>query len=99
MGETITVDKARLRAGAKRVDDAAKALESAAGLGVARAMAAVEDEIPEAVTSGKAIELSRAIAEVTSDLMAALQGLSEGLEAAAEKFDKVDVVYADGAGG
>jgi hypothetical protein len=99
VGETITVDKAKLRAGAGRVDEAAKALEGAAGLGVAQAMAALEDDLPEAVTSGAAVELSRAIAEVTADLMAALQGLAEGLEAAAEKFDQVDVVYGKGAGG
>jgi hypothetical protein len=96
---TITVDKAKLRAGAGRVDEAAKNLESVVGLGVAQAMAGLEDELPEAVTAGVAVELSRAIAEVTADLLSALQGLAEGLEAAAEKFDTVDVVYGKAAGG
>jgi hypothetical protein len=95
----ITVDKGKLRAGAARVDEAAKNLEGAAGPGVAQAMAAVEDDLPEAVTAGVAIELSRAVAEVTADLMAALQGLAEGLEAAAENFHTVDVVYGEAAGG
>lgn len=93
MGETLTVDKAKLRAAAKRVDDAARGLEEAAGDSAVPQLAVAEAALAGSVTDEVLPRMGRGLAECASDMMSAMLGLAQGLETAARRFDTVDVIY------
>lgn len=92
MGQTLTVDKDRLRRCASSVDGAAKAVEVAAGEKLVPALAAAEVTVAGSVTVSTLPRVSRALAECAGDMVTAMRGLAEGLETAADRVQTVDVV-------
>jgi hypothetical protein len=93
MGETLWVDKAKLRECAKTVDNSAKQVEESAGKKAIPALAVAEVALAGSVTVGTLPPVGRTLAEVAGDMVTAMRGLAQGLEAAANRFHAVDVVY------
>jgi hypothetical protein len=93
VGETLTVDKAKLREAAKKVDDAARLLEEAAGDSAVPQLAVAEAALAGSVTDDVLPRIGRGLSECASDMMSAMLGLAQGLESAARRFDTVDMVY------
>jgi hypothetical protein len=93
MGETLWVDKAKLRECAKTVEKAANQVEDSAGKQAIPALAVAEATLAGSVTTGTLPAVGRALAEVVADMVTAMDGLAQGLETAANRFHTVDVVY------
>jgi hypothetical protein len=92
MGQTLTVDKDKLRRCASSVGTAADGVERAAGGKVVSALAAAEVTLAGSVTVSTLPRVSRSLAECAGDMVTAMRGLVEGLETAADRFQTVDVV-------
>ena len=92
MGQTLTVDKDKLRRCASSVESAAGRVEGAAGTKAVPALAAAEVVLAGSVTVGTLPRVSQALAECAGDMVTAMRGLAEGLETAADLFQTVDVV-------
>jgi hypothetical protein len=92
MGQTLTVDKDKLRGCATSVEGAAGRVQDAAGGQVVPALAAAEVALAGSATAGTLPRVSRALAECAGDMVTAMRGLAEGLETAADRFQTVDVV-------
>ena len=93
MGETLWVDKAKLRECAKTVENAANQVEDAVGKQAIPALVSTEAMLTESATAGTLGPVGRALAEVVADMVTAMDGLAQGLESAANRFHTVDVVY------
>lgn len=97
MAEKLWVDKTKLRAGAATVDTAADEVDASVGRMVNRYLALAEEALPGSVTSGTLPGMARAVTEAAADMVAGMRGLSQGLEAAANRFHTVDVVLGEAA--
>jgi hypothetical protein len=93
----LDVDYASLLAGAVLVNEAAKWAESAVETHT-RAMARMEEHLAGSVTAGVVVDLSRQLTDVGADLMPALQGLAQGMEAFANACAKTDQAAGRSAG-
>jgi hypothetical protein len=92
MAETLVVDKAKLRECAKTVDTSAKQVEESAGKKAIPTLAMAEVTLAGSVTVGTLPRVGRSLAEVAGDMVTAMRGLAQGLETAAARFERVDVV-------
>jgi hypothetical protein len=95
MGETLSVDKGKLRQGAKIVEDAAKEIEVSAGKQSIAALALAEQALAGSVSAGSLPRVGRSLAEVSGDMVTAMRGLAEGLQTAANRFHTVDIVLGE----
>ena len=93
MGETLWVDKNKLRECAEKVETAADEVEGAAGKKAIPSLAVAEAALAGSVTAGTLAPVGRSLAEVVADMVTAMDGLAQGLQTAATRFHTVDVVY------
>jgi hypothetical protein len=88
------VDKAALRAGAAEASAASRDVEDTVGQGLVPMLLRVGEPL-DGSRSGEVLDaFVAAVTGVSADLCVALQGLGQGLESAAERFDAVDVALA-----
>lgn len=99
MGETLWVDKAKLRECAGIVDAVAGTVEDGAGKQAMPALALAEVALAGSVTVDHLAPLGRALGEAAGDMVTAMRGLAQGLEVAANRFHTVDVVLGQAAAG
>jgi hypothetical protein len=99
VGETLWVDKAKLRESARFVDATANMIESSAGKEALPALGLAEVALRGSVTVFELPKLGHAVAEAAGDMVTAMRGLAQGLDAAANRFHTVDVVLGQAAEG
>jgi DNA repair ATPase RecN len=95
-GGRLQVDDAALREGARQVEQLAQAVDdlmASDGLGTKLLMA--ESTLNGAASQAPLAAVTDAITALHADLTTALLGLSEGLEAAAERYTHVDTTLAE----
>jgi hypothetical protein len=99
VGETLWVDKGKLRECAGIVDACAVTVENTAGNQAVPALALADVALAGSVTVGHIAPLGRALSEAAGDMVTAMRGLAQGLEQAANRFHTVDVVLGGAADG
>ncbi len=99
MADFLKVDPGALTGAAGSLDALLQRVRSSPlGGDAASRLLSLEGQLPETHTGASAQELGRALAQISGQIEATLQGFGTGLRVAAEAYHRVDVVSSQAAG-